>query len=217
MSNASFTRDEVILALDVLYGNEGVTPKPDSAAIRELSALLHRLPIHPLEVRKEDFRTPTGVQAQIFRYQHRYSNMVGTMFYEIDAEFENRHEELHAIADAIRRNVDHFKATAFGDPREGISFPEGTLLEHLHHIVETRDSKSLSPGDRCEICQIDTADIYPSCPNIMAMHLTVPITELDGKRRYGPSHFISVCPNCHSALHLRRPWLTKENCGELLH
>ena len=216
MANASFTRDEVILALDVLYRNGGVAPLADSAEMQSLSELLHKLPIHPLGTRKKDFRTPTGVQAQISRYQHRYSYMVGAMFYEIDAEFENRHEELHLIADAIRRNVESFNQTIFGDPLEGDGFPEGMLLGHLHRIVETRDSAKLSSGNRCEICQIDTMEIYPGCPSLMTMHLTVPITALDGKKRYKASEFITVCPNCHAALHRRRPWLIKENCGDLL-
>lgn len=216
MANASFTRDEVILALDVLYSNGGITPLPGSSEILKLSELLHRLPIHPVATRKKDFRTPSGIQAQINRYQHRYSNMVGSMFYEVDAEFENRHKELHLIANAIRRNADSFDETVFGDPLEGIGFPEGMLLGHLHRIVETRDSARLAVGNRCEICQIDTTDVYPSCPRLMQSHLTVPITEMVGKKRYGAAEFITVCPNCHAALHRRRPWLTKENCGELL-
>lgn len=216
MANASFTRDEVILALDVLYRNGGITPKPESEDIQKLADLLQKLPIHPMETRKKDFRTPTGVQAQINRYQHRYPNMVGALFYEIDAEFETRRGELHAIANAIRRNVISFNETIFGDPFEDDGFPEGALLGHLHRVVETRDGAKLTPGKRCEICQIDTADIYPGCPSLMSMHLTVPVTALDGKKRYGASEFIAVCPNCHAALHRRRPWLTKENCGELL-
>lgn len=216
MANASFTRDEVILALDVLYSNGGIAPEPESVEIQQLSRLLHRLPIHPVATRKKDFRTPTGVQAQISRYQHRYENMVGVMFYKIDSEFENRYDELHAIAKAIRRNVAAFEETIFGDPLEGEEFPEGILLGHLHRIVETRDSAKLVPGKRCEICQIDTSDIYPGYSSLMSMHLAVPITELDGNRRYQAKEFITVCPNCHAALHRRRPWLTKENCGELL-
>lgn len=216
MANASFTRDEVILALDVLYSNSGITPKPESMKIQELAKVLHHLPIHPTETRKKDFRTPTGVQAQINRYQHRYANMVGSMFYEIDAEFEGRHDELHAIASAIRGNVASFNKTIFGDPLENEGFPEGSLLGHLHRVVETRDSAMLIPGKRCEVCQIETDDIYPDCPSLMRLHLTVPVTALDGNKKYGANDFITVCPNCHAALHRRRPWLTKANCGELL-
>lgn len=216
MANASFTRDEIILALDVLYSNGGTAPQPESAEIQQLSRLLHRLLIHPVATRKKDFRTPSGVQAQISRYQHRYANMVGYMFYEIDAEFENRHDELHAIARAIRRNVAVFEKWEFGDPLEEDGFPEGALLGHLHRIIEARDGAKFIAGERCEICQIDTTEIYPGCSNLMSAHLTVPVTELDGEKRYGADEFITVCPNCHAALHRRRPWLTKENCGALL-
>lgn len=90
------------------------------------------------------------------------------------------------------------------------------MLGHLHRIIETRDSAVLTPEKRCDICQIDTTDIYPGCPNLMRMHLTVSVTELDAARRYRAADFIAVCPNCHAALHQRRPWLTKERCGELL-
>ena len=124
--------------------------------------------------------------------------------------------ELHSIAMAIRRNERFFEISGFGDDAEAPDFPESALLGHLHRIVETRDSTKLVPGKRCEICQIDTSDIYPGCSNLMNMHLAVPITELDGNRRYRAEEFITVCPNCHAALHRRRPWLTKENCGELL-
>ena len=137
------------------------------------------------------------------------------MFYIVDVEFENRHNELHEIAKAIRRNVPYY-ATTYGDSLESDDFPEGVLLGHLHRMLEARDSAHLTPGQRCEICQLDTAEIYPGCPSLMRLHLTVPVTALDGKKRYGATDFITVCPNCHAALHRRRPWLTKENCGDLL-
>lgn len=46
MASASFTRDEVILALDVLYSSEQEKVSADSAEMADLSALLNRLPIH---------------------------------------------------------------------------------------------------------------------------------------------------------------------------
>ena len=140
---------------------------------------------------------------------------VGEMFTIVDQEFAERRDELHQIAQSIRRNLQCFDVP-FGYRAENNSFPEGVLLGHLHRVIEIRDSAKLKPTSRCDICQIDTSDIYPGCPSLMAMHLTVPITALDGKKRYDASEFITVCPNCHAALHRHRPWLTKENCGELL-
>ena len=103
MANASFTRDEVILALDVLYFSEVPHPTVQTKVMQELSALLNRLPIHPLEGRDERFRNPTGVARQInlFRASKKSGKRdpnVGTRFYEIDAEFDGRKGELHSIA-----------------------------------------------------------------------------------------------------------------------
>ena len=69
MASASFTRDEVILALDVLYSSENGRVTADSDEIKELSLLLNRLPIHPLENRRADFRSPTGITAQLMRFR----------------------------------------------------------------------------------------------------------------------------------------------------
>ena len=222
MSNASFTRDEVILALDVLYFSGEEHPNAQTTSMKELSALLNRLPIHEKGGRDEKFRNPTGVARQIllFRGSKRTGKKdpnVGVRFFEVDAEFEDRRDELHSIAMAIRRNEDAFDLFGFGTDLEALGFPEGSLLGHLHRLIEVRDSEKIIKQGRCEICQIDTDDIYPECSNILMMHLTVPITALDVKKKYGAANFITVCPNCHAALHRRRPWLTKENCGELLH
>ena len=65
MASASFTRDEVILALDVLYSSENGRVFADSEEMGELSALLNRLPIHPVVGRRADFRNPHGVTNQI--------------------------------------------------------------------------------------------------------------------------------------------------------
>ena len=219
MANASFTRDEVILTLDVLYFSGEQHFSSRSPAIQELSTMLRLLPIYPIENKPENFRNPTGISDQINRFRNiekwgkRFH--VGEMFTIVDQEFAERRDELHQIAQSIRRNLQCFDVP-FGYRAENNSFPEGVLLGHLHRVIEIRDSAKLKPTSRCDICQIDTSDIYPGCPSLMAMHLTVPITALDGKKRYDASEFITVCPNCHAALHRHRPWLTKENCGELL-
>ena len=221
MATVSFTRDEVILALDVLYFLDDEKLSDQSFALQELSALLCRLPIYSAEDKKGVFRPPKGVFNQIASFCRskktgKRDPNVGARFYEIDAEFESKRDELHSIATAIRRNEELFGTIGFGNCMEALGFPEGALLGHLHRVIETRDSTKLKPRDRCEICQIDTTDIYPSCSSLMTMHLTIPVTALDGKKRYGESKFISVCPNCHAALHRSRPWLTKENCGDVL-
>lgn len=69
MASASFTRDEVILALDVFYSSPKGRVTADSDEIKELSLLLNRLPIHPVENRRADFRSPVGITTQLIRFR----------------------------------------------------------------------------------------------------------------------------------------------------
>ena len=69
MANVAFTRDEVILTLDVLY-NSG-TPRLNSTSeqIAELSALLQKLPIYSYSFHGEPFRNETGRSRQVYLFK----------------------------------------------------------------------------------------------------------------------------------------------------
>ena len=221
MANASFTRDEVILALDVLYSSGDQRLTAESRAITDLSELLNRLPIHAQSSRREIFRNPSGVLNQIISFRRSYEKgvkdkNVGAIFYEIADEYENRHNELHLISLAIQRNLDLYDNLSFGSDWETNGFPEGALLGHLHRIIEARDYNKVARDERCRICGIETNEVYNCNRNILTIHLLVPITDLDAHKRYGASDYITVCPNCHEALHAYRPWLGREDYEAIL-
>ena len=65
MANTSFTRDEAILALDVLHFADKLRLNKESHEIAELSELLNELPIIPLSARRENFRSKGGVNGQL--------------------------------------------------------------------------------------------------------------------------------------------------------
>lgn len=164
MASASFTRDEVILALDVLYSSETGRVTADSDEIKELSLLLNRLPIHPLENRRPDFRNAQGIRNQLMLFRSSYKMgkkdlNVGTMFYDVAIEFEGRKDELHLIAETIRRNEQVLCAT-FHPSVEIDNFSEGVLLEHLHRTIEWRDGAKLPVKDRCEVCNSNPVICY---------------------------------------------------------
>ena len=220
MASAGFTRDEVILALDVLYSSEKQRVSADSEAMIDLSALLNRLPIHPPENRRTDFRSTTGVSTQLHRFRRslisgKNNDSIGLLFFQILLEFEGRFDELHSIADAIRKNEPSFSAE-FGSRTEDSGFPEGILLGHLHRLIEIRDGAKAPIGDHCEICSLKPELYYQPCGELLQQHLLVSPIEMDGKKRYAANCFIMVCPNCHAALHCLRPWHTRDNCGDIL-
>ena len=222
MANVSFTRDEAILALDVLYFTNELQLNKESKEIIELSELLNELPIIPLSVRGEIFRNSNGIKNQLIKFKSSYpkgkkDSHVGSIFYEIADEFSGRKDDLHKIASAIKQNRDFFKNVTFGSELEGEDFPEGTLLYHLHRVLETRDGRKIFPAGNCEICHLNLSEVYEPIPgNFLQCHLSVPLTELNGSKKYKASDFITVCPNCHAVLHRHRPWLTRDNAGEIL-
>lgn len=219
--NVNFTRDEVILALDVLYNSNAEHLGAKSKEIIELSQLLNDLPIHPREVRPANFRNCSGVSQQIsFLRRGKETGIknphVGIIFFDIDCEFEGRTDELHRIAEAIRRNREAYSSIPYGAIEENDGFPEGILLRHLHKIIEYRDGKRVADVERCQICRIQAKGIYAHNDLILEKHLLIPPDELDAKKTYLADDFIVVCPNCHSVLHRNRPWRNKYNCEEIL-
>ena len=216
MANVSFTRDEAILALDVLYFAEDIRLNKESKEIVELSELLNELPIIPISARGEVFRNCHGISNQINTFRRSYSkgvkdSNVGAIFYSTADEFRGRKDELHKIACAIRHNREFFKTATFGSEFEGEDFPEGALLYHLHRVLEARDGRKIVPAENCEICHLN-----PISGNFLQCHLTVPITELNGSKHYKTDDFITVCPNCHAMVHKYRPWVTRDSAGEIL-
>lgn len=223
MASVSFTRDEAILALDTLLFSGEEYLNENSAAIKELSELLNSLPIVPQTMRGKIFRNCTGVNRQInmFRLSSakgKKDTHVGTIFYAVSEDYHGNEEEIHRIANAIKRNLDYFKNAVFGAMEESYDFPEGALLGHLHRMIEIRDSKKLKAVDVCDVCHLDLSQVYKSVPGgFMQLHLMVPVTELDSSKKYKPNEFITVCPNCHAMLHRHRPWVTRESVGEILY
>ncbi len=220
MANASFTRDEVILALDVFYsfGKDTGYIGPDK--MQELSLLLRRLPIHSIQDDDLSFRSASGIRGQLHLMKKSLesgikSKDVGQLFIDIAEEFRDRYDNLHVIAEAIRRNEATF-VSLFGAPLEDIGFSEGILLGHLHRLIEQRDGTKSDMKNRCEVCNIQPGLYYCNSGQLLQNHLVVAPTLMDYSKKYRADSFLTVCPTCHAALHRFRPWLTKENCQDVL-
>jgi 5-methylcytosine-specific restriction protein A len=61
MSKPNWTRDELILALDLYFREPSARGSKTQPGVLELSYILIRLPIHNVDKLEEDFRNPNGV------------------------------------------------------------------------------------------------------------------------------------------------------------
>jgi len=222
MANVAFTRDEAILTLDVILFSGKEHFNPNSESVIELSRLLNELPIHSQAYRTSNFRNPIGISDQINGFKRKlYSDKktfnVGNIFFEIYDEYQNNIEQIHRIAESIKANKEYFDNYLFGNTIETYKFPEGALLGHLHRMVETRDGARIHKSKVCDVCHLDLCEIYkPVDEGLLEAHLTVSVTETDGKAKYRQVDFITVCPTCHALLHRYRPWVGKQNCSDIL-
>lgn len=218
-----WTRDEVILGLDVLYWKDIKHLSTSHPAIIELSELLNRLPIIPKQYRNETFRNTAGVSSQLSRFQWSLKNdkhaNIGMLFFTVYDEYKYRMDELHCIAQAIRRCESVLNGMTFGADIETEGFPEGAILSHLHRNWEKQyGKKHIEKVPECEICGIRPWHIYVGGEKISFIkpHLLVPPAEYGADTTFKRDAFILVCPNCHRVLHQIRPWVGREQCDNIL-
>lgn len=61
-------------------------------------------------------------------------------------------------------------------------------------------------GTKCKICEVEISDIYKLGRPIIEVHHLQPISSSDNGVIYDPKNdLIPVCPNCHAALHAKKP------------
>lgn len=62
-------------------------------------------------------------------------------------------------------------------------------------------------GYVCKVCGTDPRNLYGEAGGIIEVHHLEPVSLLTKPRPYNPeTDLIPVCPNCHRAMHTRRPW-----------
>lgn len=61
-------------------------------------------------------------------------------------------------------------------------------------------------GTKCKVCDLEISDIYKLGRPIIEVHHLQPISNSDEGVIYDPKNdLIPVCPNCHAALHSKKP------------
>lgn len=221
---ASWTRDEVILGLDVLFSQNCEKLYKSNPTIIELSELLNRLPIIRQNDKYESFRNVAGLSSMLRKFWLGLTNrnqkfMVGELFYVVYSEYKDNLNELHKIAQAIRRCESLVISIPFGDKAESEGFPEGAILSHVHRHIEARFAEQCTDIlAECMVCRLRPGGIYADMGSstILGKHLLIAPTELDPGAKYGTNDFVTVCPNCHRALHVIRPWRGRQNYENIL-
>lgn len=236
MKSPKWSRDELILALDLYFRVDPVHTSEQNAEIQELSNILNRLPIHPISVHGDIFRNPNGVYMKLcnfLRFDPSYTGAGltrgGKLEEEIWNEFASDRPKLKAIANSIRGGITAVSAPSDSEQAaidEYEEFPEGRILTQVHTRRErnpsaSRKKKLQTLADNgtlaCEVCGFDFNEVFGDLgKGFVECHHLVPLSSLSKSKKTKLADLAIVCANCHRMLHRMRPWPTLDQLRRVL-
>ncbi|CAL9516304.1 hypothetical protein SUDANB108_03770 [Streptomyces sp. enrichment culture] len=228
VKNPDWTRDEVILACDLVMANGWRGLDANDLRVIELSDLLQLLPLHAAADRNETFRNPNGVARKTFDIATRHPDYRGKATNggatdgQVLHDFLARPEEMTEAARLIRLGVTSGELQALlptndDEADDEYGAPEGRLLMRRHRARERnkglRKRKIESVLRRggtlaCEACGFDFEAVYGDRgAGYIECHHVVPLHEA-GEGTTKLSDLALICANCHRMIHRRAPWPT---------
>lgn len=234
--NPKWTRDELILALDLFFRVNPLHTSEKHPEIIALSDLLNELPIHVKSETEDNFRNPSGVYMKLcnfLRFDPTYSGsglIAGSKLdQDIWNEFADDRGNLTGIAQAIKSNAALLPAPQTVEEehvQEDEEFPEGRVLTRMHTIRERNRTlarkKKLDTLDRsgnlaCEACGFDFAEKYGKIGQGFAeCHHNIPVSELNPGAKTKLEDLTILCANCHRMIHIARPWLSVQKLKAII-
>lgn len=236
--NPPWSRDELILALDLYMTNPVSPPSHESAAVAELSSVLSQMARLLGITTAETFRNANGVYMKMMNFRRLDPAFTGAGMKGLTrgnkdeavvwGEFSGDRQRLAAVAAAIRVVVASNEAPELQSvDDEGIEeAAEGRILTRLHRsrernrkLVATKKARAAREAGRiiCEGCAFDFAEAYGERgQGFMEAHHTRPVYEINPGQVTRLADLALVCANCHRMIHARRPWLTMPELRVLL-
>ncbi len=222
MKNPKWTRDEILLALDLYFKLEPGQIHARNPAIIELSQILNLLPIHDQLKDKTNFRNPNGVSLKLSNFlaiDPDYSGKGMTAYSALDKklfdEYVEKRSELKHISNQIKEAVgDHeirSKLSGMEIESESLAVKEGAVMYKLHKYFERNQAivrrKKKHFKDKngrlfCEICGFDFELQYGLVgKDFIECHHKTPLSELNKESNTSLEDLVLVCANCHRMVH----------------
>ena len=230
-ANPDWSRDELILALDLYQSNPISIPGKDSVAVKSLSALLNAMHRAIRTEAGSTIRNANGVYLKLMNIRaldpaYTAQGKVGMqsggkLEKALWLEYLGRGTELAADANGIREAISKL-GSGFAppgsepDPYEG---EEGGVILRLHKRYE-RDPKLVSQKRKlaklagtlsCEVCGFDFAHAYGAIGlDYIEVHHTHPVHLMKPGSKTRLADLALLCANCHRMAHRKRVPLTLE-------
>jgi 5-methylcytosine-specific restriction protein A len=226
-----WTRDELILALDLYFRVPAARGNKNHPECIKLSERLNALPIHGGQAHAKTFRNANGVGIKLsnfLRFDPTYKGKGLPAGSQLEEEvwkaFAGDHPRLRRAAEAILAGADELTEAgiAVSDDDDEEESEEGRILTALHRrrerapkLVKKKKAQVLRKTGalKCEVCEFDFAIMYGEMGHGFAeCHHGRAVSTLKPGEKTKLSELHIVCANCHRMIHRTRPWLA---LGEL--
>jgi 5-methylcytosine-specific restriction enzyme A len=235
--NPAWTRDELILALDLYFRVPPWTINNRHAEIVKLSEELQALSAYTDRPDEERYRNPNGAYMKLMNLRTLDPSQngkglsgAGQADRAVWNEFAGNQGELRKIASAIRRGLnvasnEELRALSVTDVDEIVEAREGSFLTRLHRVRERnakivaskkRQAMNRDAALRCEVCSFDFAIYGEIGRDYIECHHVLPLAELPDHRITTLKDLALLCANCHRMAHRRRQWLSLTELRSLL-
>jgi 5-methylcytosine-specific restriction protein A len=231
-SNPDWSRDELIVALDVYLKYRPNPPGKGSKEISDLSRVVNQLgaKLFRSDSRSATFRNENGVYMKLMNFSRfdpeytvggrrglvRGAKLEEEVWKEFSGDPDHCHDVAQAIIASLERPEIEFGADDEGDDLQ--EAPEGRLLTRIHFyrerrrdLVESKRKKAMARNGRlaCEVCEFDFSIAYGGRGlGFIECHHTKPLATLGTEIKTHIDDLALVCANCHRMIHRRHPWLT---------
>ncbi len=231
--NPKWSRDEIILALDLYFSPDRGPIDKKNLNIIALSKVLRNLPVISDRTDPEKFRNANGVAMKLSnfaKFDSGYSGKGMNNGSKLDEiiffEFVNQKEKLSAIAAEIKAisNSNELRDKIFGigedEQTTNDEISEGSIIYRFHKALE-RSKKIVKKKKEqvwkqrgklvCEVCDFDFQLVYGELGRgFIECHHRTPLSRLKTSIKTTLNDLALVCANCHRMLH-RRSNETVEN------
>ncbi|WP_428417388.1 HNH endonuclease [Methylibium sp.] len=224
--NPDWTRDEIILALDLYFQCHGIVPSPNDPQVISLSGVIRSLPIHSGATKRETFRNAAGVafKLQILRQVATGQGLSNSSKADRSAwaDYGKRPDLVRELALRIREQLDTAGPSTdeVATIDEDEEFAEGRVLTAVHSRRERRpevrhrliESRSAAGALTCDACGEGPRITDPMlAPSGFEAHHIVPLSTA-GVRGTRLRDLALLCATCHrlihQAMHVRRGWVS---------
>jgi 5-methylcytosine-specific restriction enzyme A len=235
--NLNWTREELILALDLYFRvpySQVTQHHPD---IIELSHFLRQLPIYADIPKSSGYRSPSSVSLKLSNFKRLDPAYEGSglgagskLDVEVWNDFSANRQLLQSVAQGIRaayRTTDYKAPAVIIAIEPEAEFPEGRILTGVH-IQRERNQTLVEKKKKwvqekygvlaCEVCGFDFEKVYGGIGKGFAeCHHLIPLSQLMNVTTTKLSDLAILCANCHRMVHRARPPLSVEALRELVH